>query len=67
MGLIEIVLSFLKVDMSNSFVQETLRAGPVESIFYLIFFPTVIIIIFVFLLVGWIMGRVGGKSFMDGW
>lgn len=62
MGLIEAILEFLRVNMSNDFVQETLRQGPMESVFYLIFFPTVVIILFVFIISGWVIDRITDRS-----
>ena len=61
-SLIEIILGLLNVDLTNRFVQETLRQGPVEATFYLIFFPTIFIIFFIYVLSAWILSRFGGGT-----
>ena len=60
MTLLDIVISFLNIDCSV--VQCSGYGSDIEALFYLLFFPTVFIILFVYVVVGAVLDKTGGKE-----
>ena len=60
MAFLDIVIDVLKINCGVA--QCSGYASEIEALFYLLFFPTVFIILFVYVVVGSVMDKVGGKE-----
>jgi hypothetical protein len=60
MALLDIIINTLKINCSV--VQCTGYASDIEALFYLFFFPTVFIILFIYIVIGVVIDKAGGKE-----
>jgi hypothetical protein len=60
MALLDIIIDVLKINCSV--VQCSGYASDIEALFYLLFFPSVFIILFVYIVTGAIINKIGGKA-----
>jgi hypothetical protein len=60
MALLDVIIDILKINCSV--VQCTGYASDIEALFYLFFFPTVFIILFIWVITGVITQQIGGKT-----
>jgi molybdopterin converting factor small subunit len=60
MALLDIIINTLKINCSV--VQCTGYASDIEALFYLFFFPTVFIILFIYIVIGVVLDKAGGKE-----
>lgn len=60
MALLDIIIETLRINCSV--VQCSGYASDIEALFYLFFFPTVFIILFIYIVVGVVLDKAGGKE-----
>jgi predicted transcriptional regulator len=60
MALLDIIIDTLRINCSV--VQCAGYASEIEALFYLVFFPTVFIILFIYIVIGVVLDRAGGKE-----